>query len=384
VSPGAAALVLAAAVGGTVEISDRVEARVRDTYDVSGVVIDTETAPKVKLTLRRRPCELLVDYSPRFTLRQVDVAPEPDILQQGRVAASWHDRRSSVSVYQSGGYGRQSTAAIASDSSATPGATQIDSLPEAEVIEYVSSQTGLTGTFAASRRWDINVLLEYTLNGGAGARSQEVIPFEAALRGGVGTEYKASRRDWIGPTVEASRAVFSSGWDDSLILARGSWRHAVRRNTTMVLAGGTGWFASRNATEPSDSSLAPIVEAGISHVADAGLVDLELFARLSPVIDRVSGRVDERLESTASVTWNATRALGMQANLGVAQSVAWSGADAITLVYDTATVLYRVSRTLRLHTGVWSGWMTTRGSDGPPLQWTVSLGATFTTSVIPF
>jgi hypothetical protein len=265
---------------------------------------------------------------------------------------------------------------LVADPGVMAGTTRLAALPAASVIDYAWSRTGFVSRLAPSRRWGLTFSGESALNGGVGARSRAAIPFQTGLHGGVGAEHAASRRDHLTTSIEASRTVFSSGWQDTLLEGKLSWRHDLGRGTVATLAGGTAWASSlRDASAAASTSIAPILEAGITHRPRATPITLGLTVKLSPVVDGLTGRIDERLETIAVAAWSPTRALAVQGQLGLARSVPWGGGEPLSLGFGGVAASYRVSSIVQVDGGVRSAWASGPGIDAPP-QWMVLAGAT--------
>jgi hypothetical protein len=384
VIPILSAILGLAALRGTVEISNRVQVAARDGVAAAGPTLDVETSPDVKLGVRSRRWELTADYAPRFTGTLLGVAPQSYVLQQSRLGARFQGVRASIELYQDAGYGRLSLLALLADPGAMPGTPRLAALPKAEIIDYAWSRTGLVSRLAASRRWGFTLAADSSLSGGVGESARAAMPFQTALHGGISAEYAASRKDHLITSLDASRALFSSGWDDTLIESKLSWRHDLRRDTTATLAGGIGWASSyTDVSRVARASAVPIAEAKLTHRPRASSIDLGLTVRLAPIFDGLSGRIDERVESLAAVTWTPARALAIQGQLGVARSIPWSEGEALSLGFGGVTITYRVNDILQLDTGARSAWAGGRGVD-TPAQWMAFAGATLRIPTLRF
>jgi hypothetical protein len=366
---------------GTAEISDRSEIRVYGSNEPIGPVVDVAMTPGVNVRIRSRQGELTASYS----LRLAWTASQRSALHRALLSAAWHDRLASISLYEHASYGREFMAGFAPDPTLTSGPPRLDALPAAGIIDYASSRTGILTTLRAPRRWVLSLLCEYALSGGADREARAVIPFQTGLRGEIGALYALSRRDRLASTIGASRALFSSGPDDIILYATESWRRSLGRNTDATLSGGAGFGRSRaGAAGSMVSSAYPIVEAGLAHRIPRRRIDALLSFRLSPVVDRSSGHVDERLEATAAASWNATRALAIQGQLGALQAIPWTKPGASAFVLDGLAVSYRVSQFLQCDGGARILWASTRGVGASPPRWDAFVGATLTAPPIPF
>lgn len=358
----------------------------REGTALAGPALEAELSPAAGVKMRSRRWEISAGYAPRFTRSLLGADARSTILHQARLAGTIHDRTRSLSVLQSGGYGSMSFTSFASDPGAAVGpAALVAALPSTDVLDYAWSQTGLLGRLEVTRKWALGLSLDYSLSGGTDARSRASVPFLIRLDGGISAEYAASRRNHVVSKLDASRALFSSGPEDTLVRGTLSWRHAWSLATVTTVAGGVGWATSGASIDGDDRSVAyPIASAAVVHRPRSGLVDLKLSVQLSPLIDRLSGHVDERLDSAASVGWRPTRALTVQGELGVARSISWSVPGAVALVSQGLNISYRAGDSLLLDGGVRSAWTHVRDADAPAMQWATFVGVTFTAPTLRF
>ena len=370
------AILVATALRGTLDLSNRAQLATRAGGTLVGPALDADTSPEVKLAVSGRRWELTADYAPRFTGSLAGADRQSYVLQQGRLAARIQDRRGSLGLYQDSGYGRLSLLTLGAYPGATPGATPLAPPPTIALLDYAWSRTGIIARLNASRRWGVSATAELALSGGTSATAQATLPFQTVLRVGLGADHAASRRDHLTTTLDTSRAVFSTGLEDTLIQGKVSWRHDLDRTLATTVAGGIGGSTSRPASAPAArAAAAPLAEAGITYRPRASDLDLGLGVKLSPVIDAFSGRSDQRIEGTANVNWTPTRALAIQAQLGVARSIPWGEGVALSVGFGAIMASYRVNDVLQLDAGGRSAWIKTPGIDAPP-QWMAFTGAT--------
>lgn len=371
------AVLVATALRGTLDLSARAQVASRAGGALAGPTLDAATSPEVKLDVRSRRWELTADYTPRFTGSVAGSDPQSYVLQQGRLGARFQDKRGSLSLYQDTGHGRLSMLTLGAAQAATPGTTPLGALPTTEVIDYAWSRTGIVARLIASRRWDLRFTGELALSGGAGSLARASLPFQTALRAGIGAGYAASRRDHLSTTLDASRAVFSTGLEDMLVETKVSWRHDLDRGLSTTLAGGLGWSTSRpDAAPAARSAVAPVVEAGLSYRPRASTIEVGLTVKLAPVIDAFSGRIDQRVDGTAAVTWAPARDLAVQGQLGVGRSIPWGEGVPLSLGFGAVTASYSVNDVVQIDGGGRSAWSKAPGIDAPA-QWMVFAGATF-------
>jgi hypothetical protein len=372
------AIFVATALRGTLDVSNRAQLATRAGGGLAEPTLDADTSPEVKLAVRSRRWELTVDYAPRFTDSLAGADRQSYVLQQGRLGARYQDRRGSVSLYEDSGYGRLSLLTLGAypGAGATPGTAPIAAPPTTALLDYAWSRTGIVARLIVSRRWGVNATGELALSGGASASAQATLPFQTAIRVGLGADYAASRRDHLTAQVDTSRATFSTGLEDTLVQGKLSWRHDLDSTFATTLAAGIGGSTSRAETSPVvRSAAAPIVEAGLTYRPRAGEIELGLGVKLSPVIDAFSGRVDQRIEGSANVAWTPTRDLSIQAQLGVARAIPWGEGVALSIGFGAITASYHVNDVLQLDAGGRSAWIKEPGIDSPP-QWMAFTAAT--------
>jgi hypothetical protein len=378
------ALVAVAALRGTIDVSVRTEVRARDASD-GAVVGDLETALNVLAAAKSRQWELKIGYAPRVTLRG-DIGPSPDVLHGVVLGAGYRGRRESLSLYGEWSVGRQTWTPLVPEAMAGSGAAPVvGTLPAPLVIDYAASRTGLLAKLVPARRWALSLTLEYALSGGTDARSRASLPFQVGPRGALGAEYALTRTDHLTTTLGAQRADFSSGPEDILTQATESWRHALGRNTESTLGGGAAWTTARTSASATFRTLTlPVVEAAIAHRIPSPRIDLRASGRVAPVIDPITGVMDERVDASSSASWRATRALSILATVGGLQSIAWARPGAVTVLFHQLSVTYRANKVVQLEGGTRSYWWSTRGAEVPLPQWAVFAGATLTAPQVRF
>jgi hypothetical protein len=370
-------LLVAAAVTGTVEVGDRSEIRVRDSNEPVGRVVDLETAPAATLRLHARTWEFILGYSPRLTLRQVDAAPQVDSLHHGTIAVAWRWPRLTLRLLGDLMWGTQSFTSLVLDTSPSSGPPPVDRLPLPSAIDYVSSRAGATARIAATRRWTLSSLIELTLGGGRDAASRVVMPLQSGPHGALSAEGALTRKDRLVSTLDASRAVFSSGPEDTVVEVTEAWRHTLSRRTASTLGGGAAGVASRaGGGDPLRLRAYPVAEAGLAHRIPESRVDALFSLRLAPVVDRLSGLVDERLQGAAALTWSLVPGTAIRGQLGAAQSIPWTSDGAFTVVLGEAAVTTRAGQWVRLELGTRGAWQWQRGAGTAPPQWVTFAGAT--------
>lgn len=377
------ALITAAAIYGTVELSDQSEVRVRNAPGLAGPVVDLETTPALKIGVHARRWEIAAGYAPHLSLLQIGAGAQADVLHGAWMSATVHDRVTSISFYEEGSYGDQTFTSLVSDPTIAPVTPQVQPIPAAEIIHYASSRTGCSAKLSTLRRWELDALFEYIMGGGLDASSRAAMPFQAGPHGAIGAAYQASREDSVRASLDVSRSLFSSGEDDTLLQLTESWRHTFGRDTTSTLGAGIGWAATRDSPLDSIHSHAyPVVTAALTRRFPTARVDTELSIGLSPVVDRLNGLVGEWLQEAANATWSPTRAFAVRGQIGAAQSILGTQEGAVAFVYDEIAVSHRLSELVEVHGGARSAW--SAGAEPSPFLWVAFVGATIKTPLVRF
>lgn len=378
------AILVATALRGTLDLSNRVQLGTRAGGAVASPTLDAETSPEVKVSVQSHRWELTADYAPRFTGSLVGEDPQSYILHQGQIGARFQARRLSVSFTEDVGHGRLSLLSLGVAQGAAPGTGtgSLAALPANEFMDYSWSRTGIVARFAASRRWGVSVLGDLSLSGGDSARAP--VPSQTRLHAGARVDHAVSRRDRVTALVDVANAGFSTGYDNTLAESKVSWRHDLGRGMAATIAGGLGFSTTRGDAAPAAvSDVLPIAQAGITYRPRTSDLDFGLTLEVAPVIDAVRARLDERINATASVAWTPTREFAVQANLGLARSIPSGAGVAYSLGSSSLTVSYRVNDVLQLDGGGRSAWIAAPGIDSLP-QWMVFAGATLRVPTLRF
>jgi hypothetical protein len=383
-------LLAAAAISGAVELSDRSEVRVRNSGEAVGTVLDLETAPAALLRLHTRRWDLAALYSPRLVLRQVDAYPLPEVLHRGALLLGLRFRRALLGIHADGAYGTYSFTGLV-PAPTIPGATPdaspppIQQLPPASTIAYASLRAGASLRYAATRRLTLSGVAEHRMSGGVDEVARAVVPFQYGPHGELRAEYALSRKDRLVSSLDASWATFTSGPRNTLVEATEAWQRALGRRTRLTIGGGAALvIAQVQAADPRSARPYPLAEAEVVHRIPARRVEARFALRLAPIVDRLSGRVDERLGATASAVWSPTSLVAVRALGGAAQTLPGSADRAFTLMTGEAAIAVRVSTWVRVEAGTRGAWQGGRGAGALASQWVVFSGATVTLPPLRF
>ena len=349
-----AAVVLATAMSGTLDLSDRCEMRLRDPGDVTGTPsLDLETSPRGSFELASRRASFGVSYAPRLTLWNANVDPSPTLLQVGAAHVDFRNRFVTWRVDERASYGglNLTSTSLTPSSDGTP--NKFDVVPVSRVIQYASSTSSLSAR-AAKRRWASDFSVGYQLSGSAEASDRSVLPLQYGPFADAKFDFAASRRSHLLTTIEGSNTEFSSGSGALIVLGTEGWRYAWSRMTSVRFDVG----AAETRTRSSASS-------GYSHATDpAGAVTWEqrypvapervtseLSLRVAPVVNAVLGSEDERAQATLRAKW-ARQRWEIDASLSAQQTVNGDDPNGVRLFAGELHGSHAVSRSLALDAGV--------------------------------
>ncbi len=338
---------LAAAISSVLDVSDRTEFRLRDPGDIPGTVaMDLETAGNARLTLSSRRGRLIISYLPRLTLWDMNVEPSPPVLMQGGgVRAEWHNRFAQWWVDQQASYGGTNLTALSYATTASGQPPRVDALPVSRVIEYASSSSTL-GTRVTLRKWAFEWMVGYQLSGGAGVEDQAVLPLQHGPLAEGKIDFAATRRSHFVTTLNGEEASFSSGAEDTLVEGQESWRYAIQRSTTLELAAGAAEVRVRPIEISRYAHVTyPVAEIAVEQAHASAVSDrwvARFNVRVAPVINRLFGTVDERIEATARATWGLRRTV-VNVFATAQQTVEANDASAVQLIYGEVSASYPTS-----------------------------------------
>jgi hypothetical protein len=357
-----AALPLAADLAASVMLSDRTEARVRDPGDSpTGPSIDIATTPDARLILVSPRTDFTLAYTPRLTLWDVnDIGVQPLWLHTGLARVAWHDEDTALSLEQDATYGATNFAALTFAPSPEEQPTmppRVDVIPTSQIVQFESSTTTL-GSRIVGRRWDFRSHVGYQLSGGADDASRLVVPLQKGPLADATLTFAQSPVDHFATTVTASQTEFSSGPEIALGEVDEGWKHRWSPLTETTFALGI----SEASVQPSpvvDSfrETNPVVEAILDDamLIDGDHVTLRLDARLGPVVNRLLGIVDERVQGSVLSKWTH-RPFAMSAFASAQQSVPTDGTYATSLLTGELAVSYTATEAVVFDMGVRGLW----------------------------
>ncbi len=186
---------------------------------------------------------------------------------------------------------------------------RIDAVPVSQVIQYESS-TSTLGMRLTLRRCTFDWLVGFQLSGGADAEARAILPMETGPFAEGTLSIEASRRTHFVTKGTGAEATFSSGPESVLVQGTEAWRYAWSRSIDTELAVGAAAVHEREGANLRTKHLTyPVAEAMLEKRwgrHDNG-VTLRFTARISPIVNRLLGTVDERVQAMILGTWTRQR-----------------------------------------------------------------------------
>lgn len=357
----AALLITAADLAGSFTVSDRTEARVRapgtNATGTAAASLDLETVPEARLTLASRRVRYSFSYAPRLTLWDVNAGAHPTWLNNGAARVEWHSELTRLSIDQVGSYGGVSFAYVSLMPGPEGAPPRVDAVPAPQIIQYASSTTTLASRVTL-RRWAIDTSLGYRFDGGADVASRLVLPFQRGPFGEASLAYAASRIDHVVTTVAGSEAAFSSGPESVVTEIDEGYRHAWSRTTETRLTVGISQVRARTTGITAYTfETHPVAEVVLEErpPSAGGHVNVRIGLRVGPVVNRLLGIVDERVQGTLAAAYTYQR-LTTHAFAIASQTVPPSAPYATELVSGELGAAYDVSNVVRFDVGVRGLW----------------------------
>ena len=358
------ALPVSAAAGGTFTVTDRTEVRARmpDIVTNAPLALDLDTRIDARATLSSHNAEYMLAYQPSLTLLDMNAGGiQPAVLNGLVASAEWRSHRTSVMVTERGTYGQMAFESLSglpapgtpTAPTTTPG-TPVP-LPSQTVIAPVqsytfgSSETAVTSTVML-RPWTLTTRVGYQLSGGI---NESVIPFQNGPFGYFIGEYRLGSRDNLDTVVSAAEASFSTGTENLLVSAEEQWRHRWARLTDTMLSAGAYGARIRTATDaPYQTNGNPEAAAAIDQRFQRGASQTELRAevRVAPIINPLTGLVDNRVMGTVWAGWNYRR-IGFRGYVTASESLQQDTAIASKVVAGELDASFRATEAITFDAG---------------------------------
>ncbi len=352
---------------------------------------ELEAIPSIALSRRGR-LALRLEYDPRLFL-VVDVsggAPEltrasafrqsAQAIQRAQFLAEGRpDRPWTLRLGASGTYGR--------DDLRSP--TWVGQpVPTADRVLYVDARATADVEVRTSRQSTLTFAGGVYHVGGADAAAQSVLPLQDGVAAEVALSRDLTRRDELAIAVAAKASRFSTGVDSALLRAAATWQHEATRAVTVRLGGGVAGSRSRAASADVLLKAAPWAEAALRRAAGPSRVEVDGGLRLEPMIDSLTGGVDERLVGSLALGWQPWKgwALGAVAYVAALRPLdEWATAGFDGPMTRTASLEARAGRRIGPETALaLVGWGRAQQSSEPGVrsfvQWGGSLELALGTS----
>nr|WP_225937495.1 exopolysaccharide export protein EpsX [Myxococcus sp. RHSTA-1-4] len=392
----------------TYAVAVRADSRVRSneaaTEDVPSVAGDTDIVPTLGLEVRDGNTSLLVDYAPRISVREITVQPRTEIQHVGRLAGSWRPERG-LSLRLSEELVLGSVNLLTTDVLPLPdpgsgdpdgplrppdGGGPLQPLPEADTVYFLSSATTLTAdTTWLGRRWRLSGSTGFNISGGLDGPAREAVPMQYGPRVDVSLSRVLTRQSAITTTVSMTNSRFSTGANATVVTLTEAWGQRLSRRTSLEAGAGVSVVRAVEAPEETEPGaepapapeptlgLLPNLTFGVGHRIPSRTADFfgQLGVRVTPFVDRLTGRVYPRADLTGTGTWTLGPRVRVSTHAGTAFAV--GGASGDRIISGGLSASWALERWVTLDTDLRSTW--SRSPDLPTarLSWAASLGLSF-------
>lgn len=362
------ALPVAADVG-TVTITDRTEVRGRTPDPVTNTgAFDVDTTFDARGLLQGRRTAFTLEYVPRFTFLDLNGGTNATAaVQNGFLGlAAWKPTsKVEIDLREQGYYGVSAFTSLSALNA--PGSTPTmpvggqpvptpttQQVPQVQTILTMSSNTSVL-TVLQLRPWTVLATVGYQMAGGANDQARLSVPFQQGPLAQATGDYKLDARNHLVTVATGTETRFTPIDNEALVLVlEEQWRHHLAKQTDLMLgAGGSYTRATTGPNQPYATTPGGTGEVSIQkgwlHGNKQG-VTLSLDVRLSPVVSVLTGIVDERVQTTASASWNVRR-FGLRASGAYIESIDQSTYYGVTLVTTELDASYQLTKALTVDVG---------------------------------
>lgn len=384
----AAALLLASALKGTLNASDRTAVyTVSGAADSSSIVAaaDVSNSPVLSLGLDLRQWTFDVSYLPQFTLHIAEPRVGFEALHSGRLGAAWANRTNRISLSQELAYGGLLFSTLLTQSLLNPATGRVETLPAADRVSILSYRTSLGLSSSLSRRTTMSADIGINGSGGENEVSRRTMPSQFGPQAGLRFRHTLSRISSITPSMAFSWTRFSSGEEYGIIDTALQGQYRLSRFLDGTAGLGVSATASRSASGGGQFYAAyPIAEMGFVYQLPEYHSDLAINIRAAPVIDRVRAILSERLDTSLRATFRFTPFLLLNTGLGVVQTLPPSDPEALTGFTGDTALAFRPNRAMEFNLGLRGVWQTVRSVDASIASWVLFASATFQAPTVLF
>jgi hypothetical protein len=362
------ALSMAADLLATLALSDRTETRLRAPGDTpTAPSIDLATTPEARLVLASSRSRFTLAYMPRLTLWDInDVGLRPLWLDTGSALFESRYGGTTLSLTQDASYGAMSFADLTFAPSPEGAPPRVDVVPSSQIIEFASTTTTLRSR-TETPRWNLGSSIAYQLSGGADSSSRSVIPLQKGPVADATATYAGSPVDGFVTTLDGSETAFSSGPEILLGEADEGWRrHWSAVTETDLTVGASDARVRASSLAQSVEQIDPVAEAILEQriLTDGDRVTLRVDSRLGPVVNRLFGIVDERIQGTLECKWTHGP-FATDAFASAQQSVPTGGPDATELFAGEVDLSYAATEVVAFDMGARGLWQKAPQLFGP-------------------
>lgn len=186
-------------------------------------------------------------------------------------------------------------------------------------IPYQAYAIGAGFTTLPVRRVSLAVDALASMSGGSGRAAEQALPLQRDLRLDGALDFQANPRTSYAALLSVAGARVDRAGDAALVRAGGRWtRSLTRRHSLRLSAGGVTAFeraapdvaqseSARIGTARSTSNVGPWAQASLSYTPGDPRTSMALTVGAEPAIDRLSGAVDYRGSTEASLAWSPFR-----------------------------------------------------------------------------
>jgi hypothetical protein len=314
--------------------------------------------PEARLTLASPRTGFTLAYTPRLTLWDVnDIGVQPLWLDAGSARIESRFSDTALSLAQQASYGSMSFADLTFAPGPEGAPPHVDVVPSSKIIEFESTSTTL-GSRTEMRRWEVVSSVGYQLSGGADGASRLIIPLQKGPLAEAMAAFAASPVDHFATTLTGSETAFSSGAEIVLGEEDEGWKH--RWSPVTEIEATLGVSEARVRASPYTQNSAPtypvaevVLEQSILTAEDR--MTVRIGSRIGPVINRLLGIVDERVQGTLVTKWTHGP-FAASAFASAQQSVPTGGPNATELIAGELGLAYAATEAVAFDLGVRGLW----------------------------
>ena len=406
-APLTVALLEVASASVTYSVAARVDSRVRSNEaveeDAPSVAGDTDFTPTLGLEVREGNTNLQLDYAPRISLREITAQPRTEVQHAGRLAANWRPERGLTLRLSEelvlGAVNLFTTDALPlPDGDTDPdgplrppeGGGPLQPLPEADTVYFLSSGTTLSATTGwLGRRWQLSGSTGFSISGGLDGPAREAVPMQYGPRFDVSLSHALSSLSAITTSASVNHSRFSTGANNTVVTLTEGWGQRLSRRTALQAGAGVSVVHSLEAptdgdppgdpveAPPSDAprtELLPNLSFAVDHRIPSRVADFNgsLAVRVTPFVDRLTGRVYPRADLTLSGTWMLGPRVRVSPSAGTAFAV--GGATGDRIVTGGLAASWMLTRWVSVDADTRGTWSRSPELPAARLNWAASLG----------